>query len=353
MLIALASFLVVIAIVIIAHELGHFVTAKASGVRVDEFGLGYPPRLFGIKRGQTTYSLNALPFGGFVKMAGEEDPKAADSLAGKSIATRLLVLSAGSLMNALLPLLLFSLAFMIPHDVVVGKVVVEEVAPGSPAEMAGFLPQDTIISVGGGSEINSRIDVSRYIQLNLGNEATFLVEHSDLSTEEVTLIPRWRPPEGEGAIGVTIGTVDASIVKEQQPFWEAIPSGVNECVETFVLFKNAILGLFIGADEFEVGGPVAIAQISGEVAQAGISPLLEFTAFFSINLAIINLLPLPALDGGRIAFVLLEWVRRGKRISPQKEGRVHMIGFALLIGLMLAVTYQDIIRIIGGESLLP
>ena len=98
---------------------------------------------------------------------------------------------------------------------------------------------------------------------------------------------------------------------------------------------------------------MAIAQISGEVAQAGISPLLEFTAFFSINLAIINLLPLPALDGGRITFVLLEWVRRGRRISPQKEGRVHMIGFALLIGLMLAVTYQDIIRIIGGESLLP
>lgn len=352
MLIALVSFLAVIAVVIIAHELGHFVTAKASGVRVDEFGLGFPPRLFGIKRGQTTYSLNALPFGGFVKMAGEEDPKAADSLAGKSIATRLLVLSAGSLMNALLPLLLFSLAFMIPHDVVVGKAVVSEVAPDSPAEMAGFLPQDTIISVGG-SEINSRIDVSRYIQLNLGNEATFLVEHSDLSTEEVTLIPRWRPPEGEGAIGVTIGTVDASIVKEQQPFWEAIPSGVNECVETFVLFKNAILGLFIGTYEFEVGGPVAIAQISGEVAQAGISPLLEFTAFFSINLAIINLLPLPALDGGRITFVLLEWVRRGRRISPEKEGRVHMIGFALLIGLMLAVTYQDIIRIIGGESLLP
>lgn len=352
MLIALVSFLAVIAVVIITHELGHFITAKASGVRVDEFGLGFPPRLFGIKRGQTLYSLNALPFGGFVKMAGEEDPKAADSLAGKSIATRLLVLSAGSLMNALLPLLLFSLAFMIPHDVVVGKTVVEEVAAGSPAEMAGFLPQDTIISVGG-SEVNSRIDVSRYIQLNLGNEATFLVEHSDLSTEEVTLIPRWRPPEGEGAIGVTIGTVDASIVKKQQPFWEAIPSGVNECIETFVLFKNAILGLFIGTYEFEVGGPVAIAQISGEVAQAGISPLLQFTAFFSINLAIINLLPLPALDGGRIAFVLLEWVRRGKRISPQKEGRVHMIGFALLIGLMLAVTYQDIIRIIGGQSLLP
>ena len=125
------------------------------------------------------------------------------------------------------------------------------------------------------------------------------------------------------------------------------------CLETFVLFKNGILSLFIGTATFQVGGPVAIAQMTGEVARAGISPLLEFAAFLSINLAIINIFPLPALDGGRIIFVLLEWIRRGKRISPKIEGLIHGIGFALLIAAMLAVTYQDIIRIVSGGSFVP
>ena len=352
MLITIVSFLAVIAVVILAHEIGHFATAKAFGVSVDEFGVGYPPRLIGVKRGKTTYSLNALPFGGFVKMAGEEDPKVKDSLASKSIAKRLIVMSSGSIMNALLPLLLFSLAFMIPHDVVVGTVVVEDVAPSSPAESVGFQPQDVILTAGG-KEVKSNYDISRYIQLNLGQEITFVVRHSDQTIEEISVVPRWRPPEDQGAIGVLLHTTDASIIQEQQSFWEAIPSGVNQCIDTYILFKNAILGIFIGTTSFEPLGPVGIAQVSGEFAKAGIGPLLEFTAFFSINLAILNLLPLPALDGGRIAFVLVEWVRRGRRISPEKEGRVHMVGFMLLIALLIAITLQDIVRIIGGGSPLP
>ena len=129
--------------------------------------------------------------------------------------------------------------------------------------------------------------------------------------------------------------------------------GISQTFETMVLFKNAILSLFIGTVSLDIAGPVGIAQITGEAARAGISPLLEFTAFLSLNLAIINILPLPALDGGRIVFVLLEWLRRGKRISPKREGLVHLIGFAMLLALMLAVTLQDIIRITSGESLLP
>ena len=127
----------------------------------------------------------------------------------------------------------------------------------------------------------------------------------------------------------------------------------KDSIDTFVLFKNGIIGMLIGTEPAVVTGPVGIAQITGEVAKAGVSPLLEFAAFLSINLGIINILPLPALDGGRIAFVLLEWVRRGKKISPKTEGLVHLVGFAMLIALALAVTYQDIIRIIAGESLLP
>jgi len=352
MLITILAFLGVLAVVIIAHELGHFVTAKASGVKVEEFGLGFPPRLLSVTRGETRYSLNAIPLGGFTKMAGEEDPKVERSLASKGIGTRLLVLSAGSLMNALLPLLLFSIAFMVPHDIVVGQVVVEEVAADSPADRAGIVVGDTIISVNN-KEISNTTDLKRYLTLNLGKETAILVEHTDLRQEEVLVIPRWEPPPGEGVIGVTVRTLEPTIVSQSEPFWRAVPLGITECVETLILFKNEILKLFIGTTSIEVAGPVGIAQITGEVAKAGIGPLLEFTAFLSINLAIINILPLPALDGGRIAFVLLEWVRRGKRISPKKEGLIHLIGFAMLMGLILAITYQDIIRIMSGESLIP
>jgi len=350
--ITILSFLAVIAIVVLAHELGHFATAKAFGVRVDEFGIGYPPRIFGIKRGQTTYSLNWLPFGGFVKMAGEEDPKIKDSLASKSAAKRLIVMSSGAIMNALLPLLLFGLAFMIPHDTVVGTVVVNEVSPGSPAEIGGFEPGDVILSAGG-EEVENTSDVSRYIQLNLGQEITFTVRHADQTEEDISVVPRWRPPQDEGAVGVLLATEDAEIVKESLPFWEAVPAGFSQSAETFVLLKNAVLLMIFGQESFEPIGPVGIAQVTGEFAQAGIGPLLQFTAFFSINLAILNLLPLPALDGGRIAFVLLEWIRRGKRVSPETEGKIHMVGFMLLIALLVAITLQDIVRIVSGGSPVP
>ncbi len=351
-LISIVAFLVVIVVLILAHELGHFITAKASGVRVDEFGLGFPPRLLSVRRGETLYSLNAIPLGGFVKLAGEEDPKVPRSLASKSIGTRILVLSAGSLMNALLPLLLFSIAFMVPHNVVVGEVFVEEVAPNSPAAVAGIEAGDTIISING-KMLNNTLDLSRYLQLNLGKEVAILVKHSDSTTEEIQVIPRWKPPEGQGATGITVSMPDLTTVRQSYPFWRAIPLGANECIETFILFKNAIISMIIGTAPVEVAGPVGIAQITGEVAKAGISPLLEFAAFLSINFAIINIFPLPALDGGRIVFVLLEWIRRGKRVSPKTEGLVHAIGFFLLIAAMLAITYQDIIRIISGESLIP
>jgi len=241
---------------------------------------------------------------------------------------------------------------MVPHDIVTGQVLVEEIAPNSPAAMAGIQSGDTIISINK-KTLNNTIELSREIQLNLGKEVTMVISHSDSTTEEVQLTPRWRPPQGQGAIGILVKTSNPTIVSRSEPFWRAIPLGVKECIETFVLFKNAIISLFIGTVSFQVAGPVGIAQMTGEVARAGISPLLEFAAFLSINLAIINIFPLPALDGGRIVFVLLEWIRRGKRISPKTEGLIHGIGFILLMAAILAITYQDIIRIISGESLIP
>jgi len=352
-ILTIVAFVGVLVVLIIAHEVGHLITAKSSGVKVEEFGLGFPPRLFGVRWGETLYSLNAVPLGGFCKMAGEEDPTAGPrTLASKPIGTRLLVLSAGSLMNILLPLLLFSIAFMVPHNVVAGQVVVEAVAPNSPAARAGILPGDTLIRIND-KPVRNTGDIHRYIHLNLGQEITLLVKHGDSTTENVRLVPRWKPPEGQAAVGIAIRMIDPTIVRQSEPFWKAIPLGVSECIETLGIFKNAIITMIIGVTPVAVAGPVGIAQMTGEVARAGFSPLLEFAAFLSINLAIINMFPIPALDGGRIVFVLLEWVRRGKRVSPRIEGLIHMIGFTMLIALILLITYQDIIRIISGESLIP
>jgi regulator of sigma E protease len=348
MLITIFSFLAVIIIVILAHEIGHFTTAKLTGVKVEEFGIFYPPRLFSIKRGETIYSINALPLGGFVKMSGEEDPDAPGSLAAKSIPVRLLVLSAGSLMNLLLPFLLLSIAFMVPHDALVGEVKVLEVSPDSPAELAGIQPEDILLSINGKSIQNTN-DLQRYLYLYLGSEIDLLVRHSNSTEEELQLVPRWKPPEGEGPLGTLVTTTSATEIKQSYPFWEAISMGASRCVEILVLFKNGIVGMVTGALPVDLRGPVGIAEMSGEFARAGISPFLEFAAMISINLGIINLFPLPALDGGRIAFVLIELVRRGKRISPRKEWVIHTAGFFLLLAAIMAVTFQDILRIAGGE----
>ena len=352
MLVTLISFFIVIAVLVLTHELGHFITARVSGVHVLEFGLGFPPRLLTIKRGETTYSLNAIPLGGFVKMAGEEDPKIPRSLASKSIGTRFLVLGSGSLMNFLLPLLLFSAVFMLPHNQIIGQVTVVEVISDSPAGRAGVKPGDTILQADD-TAIDNGGGLYRYLQLNLGKEITLLVQHPDTTTEKIKVVSRWKPPEGQGATGIVIMTSSPKVIRQHYPFWQAIPMGVSASIETFVLFKNGIVSMIIGTIPAGVTGPVGIAQITGEVSRTGIGPLLEFTAFLSINLALINIFPLPALDGGRMAFVLVEWLRRGKRIPAKTEGLVHLIGFAALITFMLLVTYRDIIRIIGGDSLIP
>jgi len=352
MLITIFSLLGVLIVLVLVHECGHYFSARAFGVKIEEFGLFFPPRLWSFTRKGTRYSINAIPIGGFVKLAGEEDPDVPGSLASKKPWVRIIVLAAGSIMNAILPIILFSLAFMIPHNVVKGEVVVQEVAPGSPAEEMGIQAGDTILVVNG-KTVEGLVDVITEIHLKLGQEIEMVVEHSDATRETIMVVPRWQPPEGEGAVGILSAVPDATTVKESFPFWEAIPKGFTECIDTYVLYKNGIISLIIGATPATVAGPVGIAELTGEAARAGFSYLLQFAAFFSINLAIINIFPLPALDGGRIVFVVLEWIRGGKRISPRVEGLIHTAGFFLLIAAMLAITYQDIARIIAGESLIP
>jgi regulator of sigma E protease len=217
--------------------------------------------------------------------------------------------------------------------------------------MAGIQAGDTILSIEG-HEVRNGGDISRYVQLNLGKEISLTVEHASATTETVELTPRWRPPEGEGAVGIAYQTENAVTISESYPPWEAIPIGARSCIEALVLYRNGIAGMILGTIPFTPAGPVGIVQVTGEAAQSGVSPVLELMAFISIAVAITQLIPFPALDGGRILFVLLEWIRRGKRVSPRTEGIVHSIGFLVLLGLLVLVTYQDLIRWISGGSLL-
>jgi regulator of sigma E protease len=352
MILTIVVGLVVLSVLIIVHELGHFLAAKATGVPVEEFGIGFPPRIYGKKWRGTIYSINWIPFGGFNRIVGEIDPKVPKGLASRGYRVRLLVLSGGIIMSLLLPFVLMSVAYMVPHNIVQGKLVVEEVAAGSPAATAGIEAGDTIVSANGRAVQNAS-DLARDVQLHLGAAMAFTILHADNTTETVELVPRWKPPPDEGAIGIQYSVDNATILSESLPFWQAIPAGVRDCAETLVLYKNGIIGMIIGAVPFVPAGPVGIVQVTGEVAHSGVSPVLELTAFISIAIAITQIIPFPALDGGRILFVLIEWVRRGKRISPRIEGIVHTIGFLVLLALLLLVTYQDIFRWATGGSIVP
>ncbi|MEK7281781.1 MAG: M50 family metallopeptidase [Chloroflexota bacterium] len=337
-------------VLIVAHELGHFITAKLTGVKVEEFGLGYPPRLLGLRRGETIYSLNLLPLGGFVRLLGEEDPSYPRSLASKSIKARLLVLSSGSLMNALLPLLLLTISFMIPRSVEMADVLIDQVAPGSPAALAELMPGDKVLRVSD-QEVRSAADIIFQTRLHLGSPLSLLIER-DGAQRTLSLVPRWMPPSGEGPLGVSLRSGERRVVRVSSPPWQAFGQSVGNMWDTLRLYGNEIRGWLKGRAAPQVGGPIAIVQISTEVARLGPSPLFAFAALLSLNLAIINLLPVPGLDGGRLAFVILEGVR-GRRLSPTLERRFHIVGFLFLIVLIFLVSYFDLLRLLRNESLVP
>lgn len=367
-------FLAVLVPLVLIHELGHYLAARAFGVKVLEFGFFFPPRLFSIRRGETIFSINLLPLGGFVKLLGEEDPSDPRSLASKPILTRFIVLVSGSAMNILLPLVLFVVILLVPQSTLEGRVQIVGVAPESPAAMAGLRTGDIVISIDG-HPVRNHQELSYRIRLNLGESTTWKIVREkyllqqpmglsnepglfqppdpiDSKTVSVTLIPRWQPPPDEGNAGIVIATIDARMNKRSYNLFEAIPQAFQRTGETLRLFRNEITSYVIGASAPQVAGPIGIAQITGEVAQSGWIPLLELAALLSLNLAILNVLPLPPLDGGRIMFLAVEFLRRGKRISPKREVLVHAIGFAAFISLVVVISYFDIIRIVRGESLL-
>ena len=335
---------------VMAHEGGHFVVAKLFGVEVLEFGIGFPPRIWGKRFGETEYTVNWLPIGGFVRLLGEEDPDAPRSLAAQARWKRFLILFAGAGVNLVLPVLLFAIAFTIPHEESIGRAVIAAVVPDAPADLAGLEQGDVIYSIGGRDAKNVET-ASRLVRLNLGREIDIRVKRGD----EFITIPvdaRWTPPAGQGPTGITISSQYLFTESVSLPPWQSIPQGARATLDTLILARNEIISWAKGGGGPQLAGPVGIAQVTGEVARSGgVPPLFQLAALLSINLGVINLLPLPMLDGGRIFFLLIEVARRGKRIAPEKEAMVHLVGFVLFVALAIVITFADIGRIIAGESL--
>ena len=430
-LFAIVTLVPLLLILVVVHELGHFATARAFGVKVLEFGVGFPPRAFGVYTGRTPvmlhpqtrfvgldgpqdlkpgqrvkvgsledegcglvafevelhrkrgrdepeshfnravdnllwhegkvrtvgdgsfeladmlYSVNVIPLGGFVRLAGESNPTVPLSLAARPPWQRVVVLSAGAFMNALLPLVIFTVMFMLPQDVEVGRLVISSVAPGSAAAEAEFRPGDVLLAANG-KPVENRVDFTREINLNGGSEMSVLLER-DGREETARLRPRFDADSSRWLAGVMVQLSDARVERRSRPIWEAIPAGFEGTWQLMVLLKQSIGGMISAGVAPELSGPIGIAQMTGEVSRdGGLAGWLSVGILLSINLAIINILPFPMLDGGRIVFVAIEWVRRGKRISPEKEGLVHLVGLVVIIAGVVAISANDIARLLAG-----
>jgi regulator of sigma E protease len=255
-------------------------------------------------------------------------------------------------MNVGLAFLLFVGVALAGFDIPIGSVAIVEVAPGSPAAEANLQEGDIMLSIDG-LTVRNTYELSRYTSERLGEEVTLSIKR-DERTLSVSLTPRPEPPVGEGPMGVIIQTVDiAGTDKLRYPFWEAVPLGARATGNTFLAIFSGVTSMIRGSIAADVRGPVGIAAATGEIAKSGLIALAQFTAYLSVQLAIFNLIPFPALDGGRLAFVALEALRRGKRVAPEKEGLIHLVGLAILIGLMLVVSYNDIVRLLSGQPILP
>ena len=352
-LITIAAFVLVLSFLVLIHELGHFWAARLLGIKVRELGIGFPPRARGFWRNGIVYSLNWIPVGGFVRLEGESDPDVPEGYAGKPVWARATVLVAGSGMNLLLAWFIFSgLASLPTERLVDSEIVIQAVAPGSPADGANLRAGDVILSVNG-EDVRTVDQLARHVSDSLGEEVTLRVLRGSVPLA-VYLVPRENPPPGEGPLGVTISLINPVFERQSAPIWQAPWNGI-------LLMGNVITST---ASEFGraassgsnpgIAGPLGIAQATGEAARAGPVALLIIVGLLSLNLGILNLLPIPALDGGRIPFLILEVARRGRRLSPQRENLVHLIGFVFLISLVLFVTVGiDLPRLLQGDSILP
>lgn len=382
---AAGPFLGILVALVVIHEFGHFLAAKAFGIKVLEFGIGFPPKAWTyMRKGETEYTLNWLPIGGFVRLLGEEDPTDPRSLAAAPRWKRLVVMFAGVFMNLVLAIFLLTVGFMVPRERSLSMAQVSAVSASSPAAEAqitgemregskvvqGLQPGDLVLKVDG-REIKNTGELVYANRLSLGETQHWVISRAG-STLEADVYARWHPPADQGPTGIRIsapGTclkvddngncTDAQLTypyseSVSYPVWKALPKGVQSLWDTLIISKNELQVRFGGGggggtagEGPALQGPVGIASQTGQIIQQdGWRPLIELAALLSLNLAIFNVLPLPMLDGGRIFFVLIEIVRGGKRIAPEKEALVHLTGFVLLMSAVLLVTVFDIQRIV-------
>ena len=357
-------FIVILAVLVFVHELGHFIVAKKSGVRVDEFSIGFPPRLFSWKRGETLYSLNLILFGGYVKIFGEnpdeeslEGPDSSRSLVKKPKYIQALVLVAGIAFNIIFAWLLISISLMFGYKMPVdnvsdysvsnAKITIVSISKNSPALKSGLKIGDTITSLDEGKKHLVPQNISEVQSFISGSNGDISISYmNNGKSGNATITPAVGVVGGsQKAIGISMSKVGEVKFGFFRAFWESAKITANTCWQTLVQLLQFIFQIFKGkADVSQVSGFVGIAGMVGDASHFGFVYLLGFTAFISLNLAIINIIPFPALDGGRLFFLALEAIIR-RPISIKFLNTVNAIGFALLIALMVFVTYHDIIKL--------
>ncbi len=364
-------FFVILIGLIVVHELGHFLIAKLFKVRVDEFGVGYPPRAFTLGRiGETEYTLNWVPFGGFVRIFGEsKDDKISEqnkerALSHKSAPIQAAVLVGGVLFNALLAIILFTGTFMMGAPAPVAeedmhkqdtRLLINSIVPSTPAETSTLKVGDTLIKIEASGESPLSLSpsaVAHFISNHGGEPIEFTyISLGEQSEQVATITPAHgvlKDSLGTPAVGISMSLVS----DEQMNFGRAIWHGADATAGSIIMVTNGLWTILksaftTGVDWEQVAGPVGIVGIVGDASSIGIIYLLNVVAFISVNLAVINLIPLPALDGGRLVFVFIESIIR-RPIPNLFATTLNMLGFGFLIVFMIAVTYHDILRLITG-----
>ena len=354
MVLTIVSFIIVLGVLVFIHEFGHYITAKKSDIMVSEFALGFGPKLLSKKVGETVYSIRAIPLGGFCNMVGEfpaddsmpeEEKEIYDKAKEegrlfnqKSSFKRLAVILMGPIMNFLLAALIFVFAFTVfgvPTSTT-ENAVLGEIIPEQPAAEAGLRANDRILAING-QEITSWEEMSELIRANANQEITIRYQRNN-EVNQITLTPEVSEESNQGVIGVY-----PQLIREDVSLARSVSLGLNQTYQVAKMTISGFVQMFRESSTEDIGGPIMIASIIGQAARVGILNVLNWTAIISINLGIINLLPFPALDGGRISFIIIEMIR-GKAVDPRKESYVHMIGFAILMLLMIFIIYNDLMR---------